>query len=129
MFPMVGKFFWETKEIKLETKIEENKNCQTIMTISDNGELQGRFETRCMDGNALGERIFETTWTPTFSSARADNSARRNVANGLAGGKRKTNRRKGEKGCGREVEEENLQEYLECRFADSNSLEGGRKQH
>ena len=33
------KTFWETKETKWETKIEENKNCQTIMTISDNGIL------------------------------------------------------------------------------------------
>ena len=36
---MIGKIFWETKETKRATKIEGNKNCQTIMTSSDNGEL------------------------------------------------------------------------------------------
>ena len=39
MFPMVGKLFGETKETKWETNEEENKICQTIMTISDNGRL------------------------------------------------------------------------------------------
>ena len=42
MFPMVGKLFLETKGTKLETNEEENKICQTIMTISDNGWLQGK---------------------------------------------------------------------------------------
>ena len=47
-FPTIGKnfrmfsndwkkIFGETKETKWETTIEENKICQTIMTISDNG--------------------------------------------------------------------------------------------
>ncbi len=54
--------FLETKRTKRETKDEENK-CQTIMTISNNGNLHENQENRFADRNAWRAGGKETIWT------------------------------------------------------------------
>ncbi len=87
------------------------------------GNQENRFAERNA-WSAVGARQLGQLGTTFQGRPGGQLRARREESEWDAGGEKKTNRTKVDKGCGREVGEGNLQEYLECRCADLNGLEG-----
>ena len=75
-------------------------------------------ENRFADRNALGERMFETTWTTRDNSFKVRRLCGRRMENGWESGRgEKDKQDKGGQVCGREAGRDNLLEWLESSFA------------